>query len=352
MAKRLNTKVALTAIVLSSVIAVGSIILIPNLALSKNKSIQSELPVNGALEYIEAVKQSDYQAIYDAISTHGNTYDTLDSIAAVLEKTYENYDINSLEVVEDSNDSTLFHLVSDNTLIHDIQTTETDQGWIGYPLISGNTSITIEILSGSELSINTNPVDTSLIVNEGIPATIFNGIDADKYTEVPTMDQYLIENLFSLDSVEIDGQACSIMHDVLNDIYYCGSPVNTTSISDVVIASAKALASYPAQEGSVGQVGQYSLQDASFYTKYKTMENTWYTAHSSAVFSNETIHDAIDIGNNCIISNVSLDYDVTGSLGEKTYNIGFQMSLYPSNDSYKLAGLAVDSRINPLYESE
>ena len=349
MGKRFTPPVAISIMAVSACVSVGLCLFAPTLATNANKAIVDTLPESGGNHYLESLQAKDYQSIYSQLNQANPTLNTYDGFTHKLESVYADYDVNQLSVAK-SDDPTKMYVTYDNKIIHDLSIVKTDQGYVGIPVFEDSKEYVIEVPTGSSLSINGFSVPSSSKTTSDTIATVMDGINDTYYPDVVSMDRYTVTNLYELESMEVNNQACDIMQDVVSKTYYCGKDVTSSDLNDWVFAAAKAIAAYPAKEGSVGAVANYVLSDSDFYQAYRTMENTWFTAHNSAVFSNETLINAIDIGNDNLLVQLAMDYLVSSSSGSKNYHIGFQMALYPTGNGYKIAGFGVDSTLNDAYK--
>ena len=349
MAKRFTPTLAYSLMGISAVVGVGLCFIAPTLANQSNNKIIQTLPQSGADNYIQAIQKHDYASIYEQINAYSPTLNSFDGLSQKLASVYDGVNVNDLTAVESSEDNKM-HIVADNTIIHDVNLVKVDNHYIALPILNEDSEYIFEIKSGSQLNVNGFDVSDDFKTSTKSIPTIMDGIDAKNYTDIANVDQYTLTNLYSLDSIEVDGQACELVQDVVSKTYYCGETMKDSSLNDWVFQAAKAIAAYPAQEGSVGSVSNFALTDSDFYKAYRTMENTWFTAHNSATFSNETIVHCIDIGNDNILVQMAMDYLVSASSGSKNYHIGFQMALYPINNGYKIAGFGIDSNLNEAYK--
>lgn len=348
--KKFTKPFAAILIILCLAISGVAMYIVPKNIENKQLANEANYPQSAISTYLTQVKNQEYDSIYQDSLKLTKHFNSQQDYIDLLQQTYSSIDTSKIQIAQDEADTSIYHLVYEGKLLSDVKVIQDSDGtYIASTIFSNSESITLEVPVSSKLTINDIDVDSSYKTDSNVVATIADGIDENSY-DVYMVDRYTIDNLISVDSISVDGKQMDYIVDSETKIIYPGTAISDNDIESFIIAAAKTASNYPSQEGSAGAIANYAITSSDFYRAYVTMENTWYTAHNSAIYSNEEVTKLIQLDNNNIYANEIMDYDVSGSLGSKTYHIGFQMVLTNVSGNYRISKFTVDSRLNPLYE--
>ena len=114
-----------------------------------------------------------------------------------------------------------------------------------------------------------------------------------------------------------------------------------------MIRDGELIASYPAQDASLGEVAAIALTSSSWYQRYTTLQNYWFTAHKVHEFSNEQVLRAAYQNDDTILAHVVFDYFADNGEVHRTWNIGYQMTFLNTAEGWKVAGMEINNELNP-----
>ena len=184
------------------------------------------------------------------------------------------------------------------------------------------------------------------LIESNVPASNFLGLS--NTANAPTVNRYHINSMIEIPRVTSDGKECALMEDVTSNTIYVGTDATTDKdLANMIIQYAVTCAKFPAQEASVGAVGAISVTDSQWYRRVSGVQNNWFTSHGTSRFSNEDVLKIVKQSDTAAIANVVFDYYASNGSVDRTWNCGYQMTLINNGGVWKIAGMGIDSSLNP-----
>ena len=167
----------------------------------------------------------------------------------------------------------------------------------------------------------------------------------------PKVDTYLLENLLGEPKIEMMGDGeYTTLKDVVTGTIYVGEAITDPEVLNTLVNYATTCAKLPAQEATLGQVAAISVTASDWYDRISTMQNAWFTAHGTSNFSNQKAFNVIAQSEDSVVGYVTFEYFADNGEVHRTWHSGYQVSLVRQNGVWKIAGMGIDSELNPLYE--
>ena len=137
------------------------------------------------------------------------------------------------------------------------------------------------------------------------------------------------------------------LKDVITSHILVGKTNEDSALKNTFISNSKTCAQFPAQEAGLGAVSGVVITDSEFYERVRTLQNNWFTAHGTSNFSNENAFQIIQQSEDTAVGYVTFDYYASNGEVSRTWNAGYQVSMMNVNGTWKIAGMGIDSRLNP-----
>lgn len=332
----------ITTLVLCLILSFVTLMIVKQKIASEEKG----LPQSAISLYLQDVKQGKYDQIYQDSLIVDPHFNSQEDYVTQLKKIYQDVDIQKVMYQANPNPEQ-YDLVYNDQLLATLKIIEQDGKYIASTIFKGDNNYRIEVPTGHSLKINDLDVNSDHIVAQNVQASNFSGIASND--DAPKIDIYEVNNLISEPKISVDGYD-HVIKDSLSNTYFVGKTANS-NLEDIAINAAKTVAQYPAKDGSLGAIANISITSSDFYNRVRTLENTWFTNHGSYDFS-ATVSDIMQQNDNSFIANVYWDYYINAGSLERTYHGGYQISFLNVGGSYKIAGFAVDTDLNPANKEQ
>ena len=315
------------------------------------REAEADLPESAISTYLEDIRKGNFERIYEdslLVSPHLNSQE--DYVTA-LKDIYDDVNLDMLSFVEDpaKDDGIRYALVYDHVKVAELKLAKgTDGLYHASTIFGGDNNYRIEVPDGMTLVVNGIEVGKEYCVDDDARSENFHGLN--DWTDAPKCDVYEIENLLGEPVITVkEGKNYTTLRDVSTGTIYVGKE-GEAGLAQIMCNYAQTLARFPAQEATVGQVGAISVTASDWYSRIRTMQNAWFSAHSVSNFSNVKAFNIIQQDEKTAVGYVTFDYYAANSEVSRTWHAGYQMSLLKVNGTWRIAGMAIDSELNPLKE--
>lgn len=336
--KRIKWLPAFLSLMIIAVLALGLGQLFLQSQSKKWDEENESLPLTRLNSWASELPQKGYGSLYEDTLKQFPSFDAKESYYAVLDKLFEQYGNDALHVEEiDSKEGRYAFLQEDNYLA-DLYYQD---GIVSLPL-TGNQTAIIEI-----------PVEYSIadsygltVLEEHVPASNFYQFVNEEdivYVNVVQMDGLLGEP----DLSSIFGQEYGLVKDSISGHYLFGKVEEDISVLEDMIDYGERLALYPAQDIALGEITNVSLTSSSWYRKYITLQNYWFTKHSTYSFSNEAVIHCVAQSENTRVGEVVFDYFADNGEVSRTWHCGNQMTIIQKEGKWLIGGIEINNELNP-----
>ena len=328
---------------LLSLLAVAAVILIlgqvrVRSASGSFKNADASMPGYATERLLEQLQSGDYHSLYEETMAVQPSLDAESAYTDMVERIIAKWGSDSLAV---KCAGTACGLYAGDEYLAEIVLKETEAGWqAGLPLAGDRTAF-VEVPAGEALVIHGETVSRDLISEENVPAS--NGFQFADESKVPRVDIYQLDGLLS----EPAADELVLVQDPITGHYLAGRPVTDEALKAEMIRDGELIASYPAQDASLGEVAAIALTSSSWYQRYTTLQNYWFTAHRVHEFSNEQVLRAAYQNDDTIVAHVVFDYFADNGEVHRTWNIGYQMTFLNTAEGWKVAGMEINNELNP-----
>ena len=309
---------------------------------------EASMPENQINEVIENIKAGDYGDIYE---TTQSLFPSLDSKEAYIERlteiltTGEPQDLRA-EPLSIGDEERTYQLVNKDTLLGTLTLVNRDGQWKPAFPIRGQKKYRVEVPSGMSLSSNGTPIGQEYLAESGKEAANFFQVTDSSI--IPMVDIYEFDGLIGKPALNAD-EGYSMIQDVLSGDWLLGKQVTDEALLHDLTEAAELIAMYPAQDTALANVTAVSDTSSRWYQKYVTLQNYWFTAHSTKELSNESI-EAVAQSDDTIVAHISFDYFADNGEVSRTWHCGYQLTFRKSGDKYLVCGTEISSLLNPLQE--
>ena len=316
---------------------------------------EKDYPESAISLYLEHIRNKDFDGIYEdslVIAPHINSKE---DYVNKLQEIYQDVDIDRVVFAPvDSDDRNLKYVLAyDNKYVATVELMKSkDNVWLASTIFSGDNEYTVEVPTGLKVKINGIEIGKEYMMDKNVVASNYLGM---KYPEsAPHVDRYLLSNLLGAPQIEVmnTSKKYGTLVDVVNGIIYVGEVVNDQELENVFIEDAKICAMLPAQETGLGNVAAISVIASDWYDRISTMQNFWFTGHGVSYFSNEKAFNIIKQSDDSMVGFVTFDYYASNGEVERTWNCGYQISFIQEYGYWKIAGMGVDTTLNPKKKTD
>lgn len=317
---------------------------------SKKQFLAKEkgMPESAISTYFKNLKSKDYNQLYqDSIQVKFH-YNSQQDYIQKVEETYSDIDLDTLSyrkvAVEGKLQYNLYK--EDNSYVSTLDLVQNADGnWIATTIFEGDQSYDIEVPTGLKIKINGIDPNSETQTSQNVIAKNFNGVSEQFGVKV---DRYHVDSLFSQPKITVENdESYTVVKDALSNTLFVGKKADNSDYANMLIEYAKTLARFPAKEGTINDIATIAITDSDMYARLRTMQNTWFSSHSVSNFSNEQATQMIQQSEDTLFGTVTFDYYAENADVNRTWNIGYQMSLKKVNGSWKIAQLAVNNDLNP-----
>ena len=334
--------------IIVAVICAAAGVLFVNSAKSGFAEKEAALPDSAISTYLNHVKNSDYESIYEDSLQVDPTLNSKDDYIAKIKEIYSGTNTDSITYKQvDKQTVTEYNLyVSDDYLATLKLSQDSDGKWLASTMFEGDTSYTVEVPTGLSIQVNGMDVDDSYLTAKKVTASNFSGLN--DAAGAPKVDQYQLSNLLSDPVITVPSDSSyKTLKDAVSNIIYVGKDANTADNAVIFTDDAKIISGFPAQDTSLGSVASISITASDWYSRISTLQNDWFTEHGTPTYSNLTAENIIQQSDDTMVGNVYFDYYATNGSVERTWHCGYQITFMESNGTMKIAGIEVNSSLNP-----
>ncbi len=346
MAVRLKPAMAAVCVAATALLAFGGGTLYVRKLADDYKEYEAAMPQTALEDVMQKLSQADFSGIYENTE---QKYGISSSKAAFEEQLAYIFDgtqtLRSAQVSE-SDDEYVFRLYSSSEALADIRMYRDGGEWKTALPMQGTETYTIEVPAGSAVTANGTPLSQAERIQQNVPGTVFDQLPDQN--SVPKVDIYELSGVLGEPEIEIQGiGTAENVENILNGHIIAGRKVDDPQILQMIIDYAKLIAQYPAQETSLGAVSAICDTSASWYQRYTTLQNYWFTSHSVSEFTNQQVLRCTALSDDTMIAHVVFDYFADNGEVHRTWHIGYQMTLRNYGGTWKVAGMGIDNELNP-----
>ena len=313
-------------------------------------NIEKDMPESAISNYFQQIKQADFDGIYEDSLVVAPHLNSKEAYIGKLEEIYDGVDTNSIAFTASEDEPNTYFLSVDKKYLATLKLLKADDGrWLASTIFSGNNNYVIEVPTGLKINVNGLDIGEEYMVEEDVVAENFKGMDNP--VGAPHVDRYELNNLLSEPTIEVVGKSgYGTLKDVVSGTIYVGETTNDKTLEDTFINDIIICAKYPAQESGLGSVAAVSVTNSDWYNRIRTLQNNWFTSHGTSRFFNEQAFNIIKQSEDSMVGYVTFDYYASNGEVDRTWNSGFQLSFVKQNGVWKIAGMGVDSTLNPAKE--
>ncbi len=336
--KKIRTVPALLALLVTAALILVLGQLRVRQAAASFREEDAAMPGHATERLLAQLRGGDYHSLYEATMAIRPSMDAESAYTEMAGSIIEKWGSDALNVqcAEEA-----CGLYAGDEYLAEIVLQETGNGWqAGLPLAGDRTAV-VEVPAGEPLVIHGETVSRSLIIEENVPAA--NGFQFADESKVPRVDVYQLEGLLS----EPAADDLVLVQDPITGHYLAGRPVTDEELKKEMIRDGELIAGYPAQDNSLAEVAAIALTSSSWYQRYTTLQNYWFTAHRTHEFSNEQVLRAAYQNDDTIVAHVVFDYFADNGEVHRTWHIGYQMTFLNTADGWKVAGMEINNELNP-----
>ncbi len=251
------------------------------------------------------------------------------------------------KTIRDEESDKEFALYVDNEKIASVEQAITYDGtYRTFVHFNDEVDYLLQVATGSTVTVNGVTLSEGYQREKGVTATNFTSLYDE--SQAPKVDVYYLPDMIAIPEIEIDGVRAAVIKDVTEDILYAGEDLTLDdSLINTIISYAEICSGFPAQDTSLGSVANISVTNGAWYSKVSEVQNQWFTAHGTRSYSNEDVQQIVRQADDAVIANVSFDYYASNGSVDRTWNCGYQMTLFNIGGVWKVAQITIDGTLNP-----
>lgn len=346
MTVRLKPAVSAVCVAAAALLAFGGGTLYVKKLASDYKELEAEMPQTALGNTLEKLSKADFSGIYENTEQKYGVSASKAAFEDQLAYIFEGAQALRSAQVSETDGEYVFRIYSDNEALADIRMYREGGEWKTALPMQGTESYTIEVPAGSAVTANGTPLSQAERKQQNVPGTVFNQIPDQ--SSVPMVDIYELNGVLGEPEIEIQGTGTAEnVENILNGHIIAGRKVDDPKLMQMIIDYAKLIAQYPAQETSLGAVAAICDTSASWYQRYTTLQNYWFTSHSISEFTNQQVLRCTALSDDTMLAHVVFDYFADNGEVHRTWHIGYQMALKKYGDVWKVAGMGIDNELNP-----
>ena len=295
------------------------------------------MPEAAMVHLLDCLEAGEYGEVYEDTLSYSWMPDSAASWSACLDRMLEVCGRDALSYRGSGND---WRIYAGDVYLADaaVYTDEEGRPHAALPL-EGKCTALVEVPAGTTLVINGRALEDP--VEENVPAA--------ECFAFPSTVQKVHVDVYSIDGLigEPEADEYALVRDVLSGRYLAGKAVEDEALLEEMIRDAEILAAYPAQDASLGQVQAVSLTNTSWYSRYATLQNYWFTAHSVSEFSNAQVLNAVYRSDDVVTAHIVFDYYADNGEVHRTWHCGYQLTFLHTDNGWKIASTAINNELNP-----
>lgn len=354
--KRVNPVLAIGLIATTAVASIAGSAIYLHKKSSEYATLEAQMPESGIAEFFTLLKEKNYDSIYATAQKIQSSMMSEDAYVQKLENTFKDIDTGAVKYTAvddgdgDENTASYSLTYQDQSIGTMKLLKDSDNTWIASVVFEGNKTYTVEIPTGLTLDINGMPVSSEYLTATGTAASNFSGMYDE--SSVPLVDVYVVDNAEpdSVFTVDSDSSYSSIT-DVVTDTVYLGK-TGDGSLNQTLIDDAQILAEYTAADASIYDVQAISVTNSDWYDRISSMQNLWFSDHTTSSFSNQQVLNLIQQSDNTAIANVVFDYYAANASADRTWHCGYQMTMINTDGTWRIAGMGINDNMNPGYNGK
>ncbi len=294
---------------------------------------------------LKQIQDGDYDAMFEASQKLSPSLDSKEAYVARLSEILEGRDFSNIttETVNESDTHREYRLIDGDTLLGTLTLLKEGDAWIPAFPLKGDKRYRVEVPAGLSLNVYGTPVGSEYLVESGKEAANF--FQVTDPSVIPYVDIYEFDDLLGEPALNSD-EGYAMIQDVLSGDWLLGKEVTDEALKQELIHDAELIAEYPAMDTALGNVTAISDTSSRWYQKYVTLQNWWFTNHSTMKISNEQIK-AVAQSDDTIVAHIAFDYFADNGEVNRTWHVGYQLTFRRMGDKYAVCGTELDSRLNP-----
>lgn len=312
---------------------------------------EAKLPESAITAYLNHISEGDYTGIYQDSMVVEPHFNSEEDYTEKLREIYDGVDASRVEYagLDDADGSKEYKLYYDGRFLSTLKLIQSGDGsWLASTIFSGDRNYTIQVPTGLSITANGVDVDDSFLTATKVPAENFQGLKESDLAKAPLVDVYQLNGLLGEPEIAVKGDdSYGTLRDVIDSTIYVGRKSEDASLAQTMIDAAETCAKFPAQEASAGAVLAISVPGSDWYSRIGGLQNQWFTAHGTSSFTNQSATNIIQQSDDTMVGYVTFDYYASNGEVERTWHGGYQMTFLKVNDAWKIAGMAIDSELNP-----
>lgn len=310
---------------------------------------EAAMPETAMEDAVRLLSEKNYDSIYEATAALYPGYDTKETYTAVLAKVFAGTEGKPLHYVLTGGDDSrrYYRIYAGDEPAADVELYSDGGVWRPAVALSGEKSYMLEVPHGAKVSVGGIELGPDRLVKENVYWPVLEEKKAAADSSL-TCDIYYVEGLLGEPAVTIAGVAeTEVLKDAITGDLAAGEAVTDPAIRQRIIDCAELIAKYPAQEASAGAVGAVSVTNSYWYQRYVTLQNYWFTSHAKSSFTNQEVLNCIRLADDLIESQVIFDYYADNGEVNRTWYIGYQMTMRNVGGEWKVAGISINNELNP-----
>ena len=301
-----------------------------------------------ALKILTSIQNKEEINLFENTQKEYPSFDSKEAYDVAIQALFQDVNVEelNLELVEKTDTQTKFEIHNGEQYLGTLKldTDENDTIHASLP-IQGSESYIFEVPVGRTFTMNGLDVDASYKIEENVPASNF--FQFQDQTSIPHVDIYEVDHLLGLPEVELDGEKGEVLVDAITQHLLVGEALEDEELKELMIEDGQKIAQYPAQEVGLGAVSEIALTSSSWYERYTSLQNYWFTAHNISNFSNQDVICGIKQSEDTAVGHVVFDYFADNGEVHRTWHIGYQMTMVNTPQGWKVAGMEINNELNP-----
>lgn len=306
-------------------------------------------PYEEGTKALQNITSNQLGTLYEDTQNKYPSLDSKESYEQAIQSLFSNKSVEEIQmnITSFSENETQYQLHYNEEYLGTLTTTLQEDGSYKACLpIQGEESYQFEIPTGASVTVNGKTIGKEYILQENIPASNFFQF-ADQ-TTVPHVDVYELSNLLGTPQLTINGNdSFELLQDSITKRYLVGETCSDENLKSIMIQDAQRLAAYPARDIGLGAVTEIALTSSDWYQKYITLQNNWFTAHGVSNFSNQDVIKLIQQSDDTAVGYVVFDYYADNGEVNRTWHIGYQMTMVKTAQGWKVGGIEINNELNP-----
>ena len=297
---------------------------------------QERMPETAMMRLLDQLEAGEYAEVFTDTLAYQYTPDSAASYSIFLDRMLEECGREELSFRKNGD---AWRIYAGDVCLADAYVYQDAEGMPHAALpLQGQRTAWIEVPAGSELIINGRTQEKP--VEENVPASECFAFPSN--VQKAYVDVYRVDDLLGDPAAD----EYALIKDVLSGRYLAGKKVTDPELLEEMVRAAELLAAYPAQDASLGQVQAVSLTNTSWYARYATLQNYWFTAHSVSEFSNEQVLEAVYRNEDTVSAHIVFDYFADNGEVHRTWHCGYQLTFLRTDNGWKIAAVAINNALN------